>query len=88
VIGPCPPVYGRLNKEPKGLDSLRYYQEKSVIRNGADPKDAAIELNGPIVVGKFVDREYPTLYDRLQQVSIKAREKEKERTKAKRDTKG
>lgn len=86
VIGPCPPVYGRLNKEPKGLDSLRYYQEKSVIRNGADPKDAAIELNGPIVVGKFVDREYPTLCDRLQQVSIKAREKEG--TKATRDTKG
>ena len=77
VIAPCPVVYGRLNKQPTGLDSMRYYQEKSVIRNGADPKDAAIELNGPIVVGKFVDRERPTLWDNLCQVSSKAKEKVK-----------
>ena len=77
VISPCPVVYGRLNKQPTGLDSMRYYQEKSVIRNGADPKDAAIELNGPIVVGKFVDRERPTLWDNLCQVSSKAKEKMK-----------
>lgn len=78
VIGPCPPVYGRMNKEPTGMDSLHSYQQKSVIRNGADPKDAGIELNGPIVVGKFVDRKRPTLWDSLSQVFAKA----KERTKA------
>ena len=74
VISPCPPVYGRMNKEPEGLDSMHYYQEKSVMRNGADPKDADIGLNGPIVVGKFVDIEHPTLWDRLRQVSSKAQE--------------
>ena len=77
VIAPCPVTYGRLNKEPEGLDSMHYYQEKSVIRNGADPKDADIELNGPIIVGKFVDREYPTLVERLRQVASKAKEKAK-----------
>lgn len=77
VIGPCPPVYGRMNKEPSGMDSLHYYQEKSVIRNGADPKDADIELNGPIVVGKFVDKKRPTLWDNLSQVFTKAKEKGK-----------
>jgi 2-oxoglutarate ferredoxin oxidoreductase subunit beta len=77
VVSPCPVVYGRMNKEPKGLDSMHYYQEKSVTRNGADPKDADIELNGPIVVGKFIDTTRPTLWDRLRQVSSKAREKVK-----------
>ena len=77
VISPCPPVYGRMNKEPKGLDSMHYYQEKSVVINGADPKDANIELNGPIVVGKFVDRECPTLWDHLHQVSSRAKRKTK-----------
>jgi 2-oxoglutarate ferredoxin oxidoreductase subunit beta len=75
VVSPCPVVYGRMNREPKGLDSMHYYQEKSVVRNGADPKDADIELNGPIVVGKFVDIARPTLWDRLRQVSSRAQEK-------------
>lgn len=77
VIAPCPVVYGRMNKEPKGLDSMYYYQEKSVIRNGADPKDADLELNGPILVGKFVDVQRPTLCDHLREVSSKAQEKAK-----------
>jgi 2-oxoglutarate ferredoxin oxidoreductase subunit beta len=77
AIGPCPVVYGRMNKEPEGLDSLRYYQEKSVIRNGADPKDAGIDLKGPIVVGKFVDVERPTLEECLGQVTAKAKQKSK-----------
>jgi len=77
VIAPCPVVYGRLNKEPKGLDSLHNYQERSVIRNGADPRDADIGLNGPILVGKFIDRERPTLGDHLRQASEKAKAKAK-----------
>lgn len=81
VISPCPPVYGIMNKQPEGLDSMHYYQEKSVIRNGADPKDADIGLNGPIVVGKFVDIEHPTLWDRLRQVSRKAQEQAKTQAK-------
>jgi 2-oxoglutarate ferredoxin oxidoreductase subunit beta len=77
VIAPCPVTYGRLNKEPTGLDSMHYYQERSIIRNGADPKDVGIDLGGPIVVGKFIDRELPTLGERLREVSAKAKGKTK-----------
>ena len=73
VIAPCPTNFGRLNKKPQGLEHLHYYQEKSVIRNGTDPQEANIELNGPIVVGKFVDIERPTLRDSIEQVFDKAR---------------
>lgn len=68
VLSPCPTVYGRQNKLPRGLDEMRSYQERSIIREGADPKDAEISLNGPIVVGKFVDIERPTLWDCYQQM--------------------
>jgi 2-oxoglutarate ferredoxin oxidoreductase subunit beta len=72
VISPCPAVYGRMNKEPEGLDSLRSYAKRSVIKNGADPRDADITQNGPILVGKFVDIVRPTLQERLAIVSAKA----------------
>jgi len=72
VISPCPTVYGRMNKLPRGLDEMHSYQQRSVIRNGADPKDAAIALNGPIVVGKFVDIERPTFWDMCRQVLDRA----------------
>lgn len=77
VISPCPAIFGRMNEKPLGLDSMHYYQEKSVVRNGTDPKDADIELDGPIVVGKFVDRKCPTLWDHLLQVSDRAKRKAK-----------
>jgi 2-oxoglutarate/2-oxoacid ferredoxin oxidoreductase subunit beta len=81
VVGPCPAVYGRLNKQPRGLDSLYSYQEKSIIRDGADLRDTNIELNGPIVVGKFIDIERPTLLDNLKQMSQKLRDKPGEKSK-------
>ena len=71
VIAPCPPIYGRMNKKSQPLDSMHYYQEKTIIRHGADPKEADITLNGPIMVGKFVDIERPTFQDQLNHVSSK-----------------
>jgi 2-oxoglutarate ferredoxin oxidoreductase subunit beta len=76
-----------MNKEPKGLDSMHYYQDKSIIQDGADPKDAGLELNGPIVVGKFVDVQRPTLWDHLREVSSKAQEKANGRAKVQRSAK-
>ena len=77
VISPCPTVYGRMNKRSRGLDEMHYYQEKSVVRNGADPKEVDITLNSPIIVGKFVDIERPTYWDCRKSVLEKAREKKK-----------
>ena len=72
VLSPCPTVYGRMNKLPRGLDEMHSYQQRCVIRNGADPKDADIALDGPIVVGKFVDIERPTFWDMCRQVLDRA----------------
>jgi 2-oxoglutarate ferredoxin oxidoreductase subunit beta len=77
VLSPCPPVYGRMNKRSRGLDEMHYYQEKSVIRNGADPKDTDIAIDGPIVVGKFVDIKRPTLWDYRRQALDKTLQKKK-----------
>ncbi|MFC1994766.1 thiamine pyrophosphate-dependent enzyme [Chloroflexota bacterium] len=77
VLGPCPTVYGRMNKLARGLDELHSYQERSIVCNGADPRDADIALDGPIVVGKFVDIERPTFFDYRRQVLDRAREQKK-----------
>ena len=77
VISPCPTVYGRMNKRPRGLDEMHYYQEKSIVRNGADPKEADIVADGPIIVGKFVDIQRPTFFDFRNKVLNKAREQKK-----------
>ena len=65
IISPCPTLYGRLNKQKSGLEQMEYYKKSSIIRHGADPRQADIALNGQIVVGKFVDLDKPS-YLQLQ----------------------
>jgi len=77
VLGPCPTLYGRMNKMPRGLDSLNYYKENSVVRNGADPKDVDLKPGGPIAVGKFVDIERPTFWEQYRLVIDRAQAKKK-----------
>lgn len=73
IVAPCPTLYGRLNKLGQGVDELNLYRKRCVVQNGADPSEADIGLSGPIVVGKFVEREQPTFGERLRQVGKKAR---------------
>jgi len=61
VISPCPTYYGRMNNQPTGLEQMRYYRRKRVVKNGADPSEVGIGLDGPIITGKFVDIELPYL---------------------------
>lgn len=68
VISPCPVLYGRMNRQPTGLDQMRYYRENSIIRHGADPRHTDINLDGKIIVGKFIDIERPTLSDLQEEV--------------------
>jgi len=63
VISPCPTVYGRMNRQPTGMDQMNYYHDSSVIKHGIDPREADISLNGPITIGKFIDIERPTFSD-------------------------
>jgi 2-oxoglutarate ferredoxin oxidoreductase subunit beta len=69
VLSPCPTSFGRRNRMGKGLDIVKYYHEKSVIRNNIDPKDATLDFNKDLVVGKFVDIDRPTFLDKYQMVS-------------------
>jgi 2-oxoglutarate ferredoxin oxidoreductase subunit beta len=61
IITPCPTLYLRRNKLGDSLDTMRYYKQKSVIKNGANTKDVEIAMGGEIICGKFVDIERPTL---------------------------
>jgi 2-oxoglutarate/2-oxoacid ferredoxin oxidoreductase subunit beta len=65
AMSPCPTLYSRRNKLGDGVDQVKYYKEKSVVKNGADTKDVAISYQGEIAVGKFVDRERITWLDAM-----------------------
>jgi 2-oxoglutarate ferredoxin oxidoreductase subunit beta len=63
VLAPCPSAFGRRNRMGSALDTLKFYHERSVIRNDIDPKDATLNFSDEIVVGKFVDMERTTFWD-------------------------
>jgi len=66
ILAPCPVNYGRRNKE-KPFDTLKLYQEKSIIKNNAHPSELDIDFKKGIILGKFVDIERDTcteLYDK------------------------
>ena len=63
VLSPCPINYGRRNKE-NGIDSLKIYQERTIIRNDAQPWELDIDFDRGIVLGKFIQTERPTCTDR------------------------
>jgi 2-oxoglutarate ferredoxin oxidoreductase subunit beta len=65
ALSPCPTLYSRRNKRGDGIDELKYYKQKSVLKHGADTKELGLTFDGPIVVGKFVDRERPTWLDAM-----------------------
>ena len=60
VLAPCPTLYSRRNRLGDGVDQVKYYKEKSTVKNGADTKEVALGFQSNIIVGKFVDRERPT----------------------------
>ena len=66
VLAPCPTGYGRRNKE-RPLDSLKLYQDRTIIRNGAHPIEVSMDFEQGVTLGKFIDVERPTCiesYDR------------------------
>jgi 2-oxoglutarate ferredoxin oxidoreductase subunit beta len=65
IISPCPTAYARKNRLGTGLDLLKYYHDNSIIKHGADPREADISMSGKLICGKFVDKERPTFRDFL-----------------------
>ena len=66
VLGPCPINYGRRNRQ-KAMDTLRLYQDRTIIANKADITDLDVDFKKQVVLGEFVDKLRPTCienYDR------------------------
>ena len=60
VIAPCPTLYQRRNKLGDGVAMMRYYKERSTIKNGAATADVGLGFQDDIIVGEFVERERPS----------------------------
>lgn len=69
VITPCPSSFGRRNRMGTALEMMKFYQGRSVIRGDIDPKEASMDIDREIVVGKFVDIERPTFMDHYEKVN-------------------
>ncbi len=68
VLSPCPINYGRRNKE-KALDTLKLYQEKSIIKNGAHPSELDLDFEKGIILGTFVDIDRSTFTERYDKIN-------------------
>ena len=67
ALSPCPTLFSRRNRLGDGVDQLKYFKEKSLLKNGADTKDVGLTFQGEIPVGKFVDRDRPTWMDSMNE---------------------
>jgi 2-oxoglutarate ferredoxin oxidoreductase subunit beta len=67
IISPCPTLYQRRNKMGDGLDTMKYYKERSKVKNGAPTSEVGLDKQGDIIVGKFVDRARPEYRDLMRE---------------------
>ncbi len=65
IISPCPTLYQRRNRLGDGLETMKYYKEKSLTCHGANTKEVGIGFQSEILVGKFVDIERPTFLETM-----------------------
>ena len=75
IISPCPIYYARFNKLGESIDELKRYRDSTEVKNGAPLEEAALTMTGKIVVGKFIEKQAPTLYEQVMGVGEKARKK-------------
>lgn len=60
VLAPCPTLFGRRNRLGDGLAIMRHFKKLGKVADGTPSSEAFIDLkHGPIVLGKFVDRDRP-----------------------------
>jgi 2-oxoglutarate ferredoxin oxidoreductase subunit beta len=71
IISPCTTLYLRRNRLGDGVDMLQDYQEKTILKHGADTRETAIDFQGKIVIGKFVDKQKPTYLEAVDKCCIK-----------------
>jgi 2-oxoglutarate/2-oxoacid ferredoxin oxidoreductase subunit beta len=66
ILAPCVTNFGKHNRMGDAVDLAKFFHERSVIRNDIDPKEAILDFNQHLVVGKFVDVEKPTFLDNYE----------------------
>ena len=67
VLVPCPTGYGRRNRQ-KPIDSLKIYQEKTIVKNGANPAEVILDFKQGITLGKFVEYDKPTFAEAYERI--------------------
>jgi len=68
ILAPCPTLFGRRNRMGDGLAMQRLFKKHGKVADGTPSSEAFIDLKeGPIVLGKFVDRERPSFLERYHQ---------------------
>lgn len=67
ILSPCPTLYERKNKLGDSVARMLFYKKNSIIKNGADTREADISIRGQIMLGKFVDIEKPTYLELMNQ---------------------
>jgi 2-oxoglutarate ferredoxin oxidoreductase subunit beta len=67
MLSPCPTLFTRRNKLGDGVDQVKYFKEKSIIKNGANTQDVGLTFQGGITCGDFVDRERPVWLDSMNE---------------------
>ena len=63
IISPCPTLYERRNRLGTGLDRMKWFKNNTVIENDADTRYCDIGFQQPIVCGRFVDVDRPSLLE-------------------------
>lgn len=71
IISPCPTLYLRRNRLGDGVDQLQNYQDNSILKHGADTRETAIDYQGKIIVGKFVEKNKPTYLEAVDKCCVK-----------------
>jgi len=71
VISPCTTLYLRRNRLGDGVDMLQHYQENTILKHGCDTRETAIDFQGKIVIGKFVDKDKPTYLEGVDKCCVK-----------------
>ena len=71
VISPCTTLYLRRNRLGDGVDMLQHYQDNTILKHGCDTRETAIDYQGKIVIGKFVDKKKLSYLEASDKCSIK-----------------
>lgn len=75
VISQCPVQYGRVSKLGGAVEMLKHFKDNSLRIDKARNK-TAVELEGKIVIGEFVDIERPELSTQWNQLIRSMREEQ------------